>query len=224
MGEGWDDRDPHETGSTGTLRAEPRGGSSCKTETTALIQDTPSRHPRASERSSGRIHRRRGSQGDRRRRGSIPRHSDTNPTSPDRRHTDRTGRADGGMDEGVANTTFKPHSKAHLFRYTRTLGAPLFSEAVGDRHKDTLQGSRTGTKLLTSGLISDSFEYRHGYTRQPGSFRWHEVCGQRHRNYFPRPTDDPVCSQAGPGELTPPKKSLPLSVERIQFQETKIGD
>ena len=180
--------------------------------------------PRASERSGGRIHRRQGSQGDRRRRGSVPRHSDNNPTGPDRRRTDRTGRVDGGTDEGVANATFRPHSRAHLFRYIRTLGVPLLSEAVGDRRKDTLQGSRTGTKLPTSSLITDSFEYRHGYTGRPGSFRWHEVCGQGHGNYFPRPTDDPVCSQVGPEELTPPKKSLPLSVKRIQFQETKIGD
>ena len=75
-----------------------------------------------------------------------------------------TRRGDGGTDEGVANATFRPHSRAHLFRYTRTLGAPLLSEAVGDRRKDALQGSRTQTKLPTSGLITDSFEYWHGYT------------------------------------------------------------
>ena len=128
------------------------------------------------------------------------------------------------MDEGVANATFRPHSRAHLFRYTKTLDAPLFLEAVGDRRKDALQRSRTGTKLPNSGLIIDSFEYRHGNTGRPGSFRWHEVYEQGHGNYFHRPTDDPVCSQTNPGELTPSKKSLPLSVERIQFQETKIGD
>ena len=215
MGERWDDRDPLETGSTGILRTEPRGGSSCKTGNTTFTQDATRRHPRASKRSGGRTHRRRGSQGDRRRRGSVPRHSDTNPTGPDRRRADRTGRADGGTDEEVANATFRPHSRAHLFRYTRTLDALLLPEVVGDRCKDALQGSRTGTKLPNSGLITDSFEYRHGYTGQLGSFRWHEVYGQGYGNYFPCPTDDPVCSQTDPGELTPPKKSLPLSVERI---------
>ena len=147
---------PNKTGSTGALRADARRGSPTKTGTAALTQDTPSRDLHASEGSIGRIHRGRSSQGVRGGSKSIPRHFDANPTGPDRRGADRTRRANGGTDEGVANATSRPHSRAHHFSYPSVLGAPLISQAAGDHHEDPLQDSRTGTKLPTSGILTNT--------------------------------------------------------------------
>ena len=98
------------------------------------------------------------------------RHPNANTTGPDRHCTDETGRANGGTDEGVTNATFKPHSRAHLLSYSRVLGAPFLPQAVGDHHKDSLQDSETRTHVPTSGINTNSFEHRHGYIGQPGSF------------------------------------------------------
>ena len=147
MGKGWYNQDPNETGSTRAFRAEPRGGNPSKIGTAALTQDSPSRDLRASEGSIGRIHRGRSSQGVGGGSKSIPRHTDTNPTGPDRRGANRTGRANGGTNEGVANTTSRPHSQAHLFSYPSVLGTPFLFQTARDHCEDPLQGSRTGAKL-----------------------------------------------------------------------------
>ena len=170
-GEGRDNRDPHETGSTGTFRAETRGGRPNKTGTPALTQDAPSKRIRANKRGIGRLCHRRSDQGPGRRRENGPRHPDANTTGPDRRGTDKTGRANGGADAGVADTTFRPHSRAHLLVDSRFLGAPLLPQATGDRHEDPIQDSRTGANFPTSGILTNTCKCRHGYPRDTGSFR-----------------------------------------------------
>ena len=93
-----------------------------------------------------------------------------NTTGPDRRCADRTGRVRGRTDEGVANATFRPHSQAHLFGYSNVLVAPFLSQAAGDHCEDSFQDSKSGTNVPASGSITNSREYRHEYTRRPGSF------------------------------------------------------
>ena len=171
MGEGWDNRDPHKTGSTGTFRAETRGGRPSKTGTPALTQDAPSKRICANKRSIGRLRHRRSDQGAGRRRENGPRHPDANTTGPDRRGTDRTGRANGGADAGVADTTFRPHSRAHLLVDSCFLSALLLLQTIGDRREDPLQDSRTGANFLTSGILTNTCKCRHGYPRDTGSFR-----------------------------------------------------
>ena len=138
MKEGRDNRDPHKTGSTGISRAETKGGHPSKTGAPALTQDAPSRTFHANKGSIGRIRRGRSNQGARRRRRSVPECPNANATGPDRRGADRTGRTNGGADAGVANTTFRPHSRAHFLSYSRALGAPLLPRATGDHREDPL--------------------------------------------------------------------------------------
>ena len=113
----------------------------------------------------------RSSQGTRGGRESGLRHPDANTTGLDRHRTDRTGRANGGTDEGVTNATFRPHSRTHLLSYSRVLGAPFLPQAAGDHHKDPLQDSETRTHVPTSGINTNSFEHRHGYIGRPGNFQ-----------------------------------------------------
>ena len=143
--EGWHDRDPNKTGSTGTFRADPREGSPRRTGTAPLTQNAHSRDFCASKGSVSRIYRGRSSQGVVGRRESGPRRSDANTTSPDRRCADKTGRARGGTDEGVADATFRPHSRAHLLGYSNVLIAPFLSQAAGDHCEDFFQDSKSGT-------------------------------------------------------------------------------
>ena len=52
-----------------------------------------------------------------------------------------------------------------------TLVRPPLPQLVGNDHQDPLQDSGTRTNVPTSGINTNSFEHRHGYTRRPGSFR-----------------------------------------------------
>ena len=125
----------------------------------------------AGERSASQHDRRRSSLGVGGGRESGVQHHDANATGPDRHNTDRTGRANGGTDEGVTNATFRPHSRAHLFSYSNFLGAPFLPQAARDNHEDSFQDLRTRTHVPASGIITNSHEHRHKYTRRPGSFR-----------------------------------------------------
>ena len=169
---GWGkDRDSNKTGSTGTFRADTRGGSPIKTGTSPLTQNAHRRDLCASEGSASRIYRGRSSQGIRGRRESGLQRRDTSTNSPDRHHTDRTGRANGGTDEGVTNATIRLHSRAHLLGYSRVLGTPFLPQAAGNHHEDSLQDSGTRTHVPASDIITNTLESRHRYTRGPGSFR-----------------------------------------------------
>ena len=171
MGEGGHYRDSHETESTGSFRADTGGGSPNKTGTCPLTQDAHSGDRWASEGGASQHYGGRSSQGTGGGRESGLRHPDANTTGPDRHRIDRIKRANGRMDEGVTNATFRPHSRTHLFSYSRVLGAPFVPQTAGDHHKDPLQDSGARTHVLTSGINTNSFEHRHGYIGRSGSFR-----------------------------------------------------